>query len=55
MVTVTLVKGDLRVIRRAFLLSKATMLNLKQKLFFAVIYNTLYVPIASCVLFPFPE
>jgi hypothetical protein len=49
---VTLVKGDLRGIVRAALLSKATMRNIKQNLFFAFIYNTLGVPIASGVLYP---
>jgi len=49
---VTLVKGDLRGIARARLLSKATMHNIKQNLFFAFIYNTLGVPIAAGVLYP---
>lgn len=49
---VTLVKGDLRGIVRARLLSKATMSNIKQNLFFAFIYNTLGVPIAAGVLYP---
>jgi Cu+-exporting ATPase len=47
---VTLVKGDLRGIVRARLLSKATMRNIKQNLFFAFIYNALGVPIAAGVL-----
>ncbi|HKY45592.1 MAG TPA: heavy metal translocating P-type ATPase, partial [Pyrinomonadaceae bacterium] len=50
---VTLVKGDLRGIIRARSLSRATMRNIKQNLFFAFIYNTLGVPIAAGVLYPF--
>lgn len=50
---VTLVKGDLRGIVRAINLSRATMNNIKQNLFFAFIYNTLGVPIAAGVLYPF--
>jgi Cu+-exporting ATPase len=50
---VTLVKGDLRGIVRAILLSRATMKNIKENLFFAFIYNTLGVPIAAGVLYPF--
>jgi Cu+-exporting ATPase len=50
---VTLVKGDLRGIIRARLLSRATMKNIQQNLFFAFIYNSLGVPIAAGVLFPF--
>ena len=50
---VTLVKGDLRGILRARLLSQATMSNIKQNLFFAFLYNTLGVPIAAGVLYPF--
>jgi Cu+-exporting ATPase len=49
---VTLVKGDLRGIVRARLLSKATMRNIKQNLFFAFVYNALGVPIAAGVLYP---
>jgi Cu+-exporting ATPase len=49
---VTLVKGDLRGILRARLLSRATMKNIKQNLFFAFVYNALGVPIASGVLYP---
>ncbi|MCF8081002.1 MAG: heavy metal translocating P-type ATPase [Desulfobacterales bacterium] len=49
---VTLVKGDLRGIVRAVLLSKATMRNIKQNLFFAFVYNALGVPIAAGVLYP---
>jgi Cu+-exporting ATPase len=50
---VTLVKGDLRGILRARLLSRATMSNIKQNLFFAFGYNALGVPIAAGVLYPF--
>ncbi len=50
---VTLVKGDLRGIVRARRLSKATLGNIKQNLFFAFIYNALGVPIAAGVLYPF--
>jgi Cu+-exporting ATPase len=50
---VTLVKGDLRGIVRARRLSRATMRNIKQNLFFAFIYNSLGVPIAAGVLYPF--
>ena len=49
---VTLVKGDLRGILRARLLSRATMKNIKQNLFFAFVYNALGIPIASGVLYP---
>lgn len=50
---VTLVKGDLRGILRARLLSRAAMKNIKQNLFFAFVYNSLGVPIAAGVLYPF--
>ncbi len=50
---VTLVKGDLRGIARARRLSRATMLNIRQNLFFAFIYNSLGVPVAAGVLYPF--
>jgi Cu+-exporting ATPase len=50
---VTLVKGDLRGIVRARVLSRATMGNIKQNLFFAFVYNSLGVPIAAGVLYPF--
>ena len=49
---VTLVKGDLRGITRARLLSQATMSNIRQNLFFAFVYNALGVPIAAGVLYP---
>lgn len=50
---VTLVKGDLRGIVRARRLSRATMRNIKQNLFFAFIYNAVGVPIAAGILYPF--
>ncbi len=50
---VTLVKGDLRGIVRARRLSRATMRNIKENLFFAFIYNALGVPVAAGVLYPF--
>ncbi len=49
---VTLVKGDLRGIARARRLSRATMRNIRQNLFWAFIYNSLGVPIAAGVLYP---
>jgi Cu+-exporting ATPase len=49
---VTLVKGDLRGIVRARHLSRATMRNIKQNLFFAFVYNSAGVPIAAGVLYP---
>jgi Cu+-exporting ATPase len=50
---VTLVRGDLRGIVRARKLSRATMKNIRQNLFFAFAYNVLGVPIAAGVLYPF--
>jgi Cu+-exporting ATPase len=50
---VTLVKGDLRGIVRARRLSRMTMGNIRQNLFFAFVYNSLGVPIAAGVLYPF--
>jgi len=50
---VTLVKGDLRGIAKAIHLSRATMRNIRQNLFFAFIYNVLGVPIAAGILYPF--
>jgi len=50
---VTLVKGDLVGIVRARKLSQATMRNIRQNLFFAFVYNSLGVPIAAGVLYPF--
>jgi Cu+-exporting ATPase len=51
--SVTLVRGDLSGIVRARKLSRATMGNIKQNLFFAFIYNSIGVPIAAGVLYPF--
>jgi Cu+-exporting ATPase len=50
---VTLVKGDLHGIVRARRLSRATMRNIRQNLFFAFVFNALAVPIAAGVLYPF--
>ena len=50
---VTLVKGDLRSIVRARRLSRLTMSNIRQNLFFAFVYNAAGVPIAAGVLYPF--
>jgi Cu+-exporting ATPase len=50
---VTLVKGDLRGIVRARRLSRKTMRNIEQNLFFAFVYNAAGVPIAAGVLYPF--
>jgi Cu+-exporting ATPase len=50
--SVTLVKGDLRGIVRARKLSRATMANIKQNLFFAFVYNSLGVPIAAGAAYP---
>lgn len=50
---ITLVKGDLNGIVRARELSKKVMRNIKQNLFFAFVYNSLGVPIAAGILFPF--
>jgi Cu+-exporting ATPase len=50
---VTLVKGDLRGIVRARRLSRGTMRNIRQNLFFAFVYNVAGVPIAAGVLYPF--
>jgi P-type Cu+ transporter len=50
---ITLVKGDLRGILRARNLSRATMRNIRQNLFFAFVYNILGVPIAAGALYPF--
>jgi P-type Cu+ transporter len=49
---VTLVQGDLRSIARARRLSRGTMRNIRQNLFFAFFYNVLGVPIAAGVLYP---
>ena len=50
---ITLIKGDLRGIVRARRLSQATMRNIRQNLFFAFVYNSLGVPLAAGVLYPF--
>lgn len=50
---VTLIKGDLRGIAQALSLSKATMLNIWQNLFWAYIYNVLGIAIAAGILYPF--
>jgi Cu+-exporting ATPase len=49
---VTLVQGDLRGLIRARRLSRATMRNIRQNLFFAFVYNALGVPVAAGVLYP---
>ncbi len=49
---VTLVKGDLDLLVSAILLSRATMINIRQNLIFAFVYNILGVPIAAGVLYP---
>jgi P-type Cu+ transporter len=50
---VALVRGDLKGIARALKLSRATMRNIRQNLFFALVYNALGVPIAAGILYPF--
>ncbi len=50
---ITLVKGDLRGILKARKLSKAVMRNIKQNLFFAFVYNTIGIPVAAGLLYPF--
>jgi Cu+-exporting ATPase len=49
---VTLVKGDLRAVARARALSRATLRNIRQNLFFAFAYNALGVPVAAGALYP---
>ena len=49
---ITLIKGDLRAIARARQLSRATMRNIRQNLFFAFVYNGLGVPLATGILYP---
>jgi Cu+-exporting ATPase len=51
--SITLVKGDLRGIIRARRLSQATMRNIRQNLFLAFVYNTVGIPVAAGILFPF--
>ena len=50
---VTLVKGDLRGIKRARALSRGTMSNIKQNPFFAFVYNAAGIPVAAGVFYPF--
>jgi Cu+-exporting ATPase len=50
---ITLVKGDLRGIAKAIRLSRATLRNIRQNLFFAFLYNALGIPVAAGVLYPF--
>jgi len=50
---ITLVKGDLRVITKAVTLSRSTMRNIRQNLFFAFAYNVVGIPIAAGLLYPF--
>jgi Cu+-exporting ATPase len=50
---ITLLKGDLRALLRARRLSIATMRNIRQNLFFAFLYNTLGIPVAAGILYPF--
>ena len=49
---ITLVRGDLRGIAKAIRLSRATMRNIRQNLFFAFVYNALGIPVAAGVLYP---
>ncbi|HEX3856009.1 MAG TPA: HAD-IC family P-type ATPase, partial [Verrucomicrobiae bacterium] len=50
---ITLVKGDLRGIAKAIILSRSMMRNVRQNLFFAFAYNALGIPIAAGLLYPF--
>jgi Cu+-exporting ATPase len=50
---VTLVKGDLLGIARAIILSRGTMKNIRQNLFFAFVYNAIGIPLAAGILYPF--
>ena len=50
---ITLLKGDLRGIAKARRLSRGTMRNIRQNLFFAFVYNSLGIPLAAGVLYPF--
>jgi len=49
---ITLVKGDLGGIVRAIVLSRSTMRNIRQNLFFAMVYNAVGIPLAAGVLYP---
>ncbi len=50
---ITLIKGDLRGIVKAIRLSRQTMKNIRQNLVFSFVYNTLGVPVAAGLLYPF--
>jgi Cu+-exporting ATPase len=50
---ITLVRGDLRGIAQAIRLSRATLANIRQNLFFAFVYNALGIPLAAGALYPF--
>ena len=50
---ITLVKGDLKGIAKARLLSRKVMMNIKENLFFALAYNAIGIPLAAGILYPF--